>query len=53
MCYLYGIYPNKKAAQAAINDLPKELGNTPWPTPINNVIRVLDGLSEPPSDEVP
>jgi len=52
---LYGIYPNGKTAKAAINQLPIELKSTnPWPRTIDDVIKELDTVSEPSTeDELP
>jgi DamX protein len=49
---LYGIYPNGKTAKAAINQLPIELKSTnPWPRTIGDVIKELDTVSEPSTEE--
>jgi len=52
---LYGIYPNEKTAKAAINQLPIELKSTnPWSRIIDDVIKELDIVSEPSTeDELP
>jgi len=49
---LYGIYPDKKTAKAAINDLPGKFQSIPpWPRTISDVIKELDKVSEPSLDE--
>jgi len=49
---LYGIYPDARAAKAAINAMPAELRSVnPWPRVISDVIKELDKVSEPSLDE--
>ncbi len=52
---LYGIYPNGKAAKAAVDQLPTELQSiNPWPRTIADVIKELDIVSMPSTeDELP
>lgn len=45
---LYGSYPDRKAAEDAINELPDKLQSIPpWPMKISDVINELDNVSEP------
>jgi len=49
---LYGIYPDGKTAKAAINQLTIELKSiNPWPRTIADVIKELDTVSEPSTEE--
>ena len=49
---LYGIYPDRKTATAAINDLPGKFQSIPpWPRTISDVLKELDKVSGPSLDE--
>ncbi len=49
---LYGIYPDRETAEAAINELPVELKSIPpWPLKLGDAIKEINKISEPPTDE--
>ncbi len=49
---LYGIYPDRKAAEAAIDDLPVEFQSIPpWPRRLGDAIKEINQRAEPPTDE--
>jgi hypothetical protein len=49
---LYGIYPDKESAEAAIDDLPVELQSIPpWPRQLGDAIREINKRAEPSTDE--
>ena len=49
---LYGIYPDKESAEAAISQLPDEFQSIPpWPRRLGDAIREINTIAEPPTDE--
>ena len=49
---LYGIYPDRKSAKAAIDELPLEFQSiTPWPRKLGDAIKEINKRAEPSTDE--
>ena len=49
---LYGIYPDRESAEAAIDELPLEFQSIPpWPRKLGDAIKEINKRAEPPADE--
>jgi len=49
---LYGIYPDKESAEAAIDELPVEFQSIPpWPRKLGDAIKEINKRAESPTDE--
>ena len=49
---LYGIYPDKESAEAAINGLPVEFQSIPpWPRRLGDAVKEINTIAEPLPDE--